>query len=292
MKDSHLLGATMYMPATHRDAIQILRGEKHTNLGSMVLCTEDAIAEGQVPIALANLAVALRADWPEGQLRFIRPRNIEVLARLLDLEGIEKVDGFVLPKATRQNLPAYFQAIERLPRARVMVTLETREAFDHEEMLLLRRLLLKDVYFRRILALRIGGNDLLNLLGIRRPKDRTIYRTPLGPVISQLVTTFKPYGFQMTAPVFEYLNLSRLLQEEVKEDLAHGLFGKTAIHPCQIAVIESLYRVEAGDLETARMLLADGAPATFRAHDSMCEVATHRSWAESTLERAEVFGLV
>lgn len=291
MNSSHLLGATMYIPAVHRDVAQILRGEKHTSLRSMVFCTEDSIAEGQVPMALANLAAAFRADWPEGQLRFLRPRNIEVLGRLLELEGIEKVDGFVLPKATRRNLPAYFRAIERLPRARVMVTLETREAFDREEMLLLRQLLLEDAYFPRILALRIGGNDLLSLLGIRRPSDRTIYRTPLGPVIGQLVTTFKPYGFQMTAPVFEYLNLPKLLQEEVKEDLAHGLFGKTAIHPRQIAVIESLYRVEARDLETARMLLAEGAPATFRAQDSMCEVATHRSWAVSTLERAEVFGL-
>jgi citrate lyase beta subunit len=40
--------------------------------------------------------------------------------------------------------------------------------------------------------LRIGGNDLMKLIGIRRPRDRTIYQTPIGYVIANLVTIFKP----------------------------------------------------------------------------------------------------
>jgi stress response protein SCP2 len=95
----------------------------------------------------------------------------------------------------------------------------------------------------RILALRIGGNDLLALLGLRRPRAMTIYRTPLGPVIARLVTTFRPYGFVLTAPVFEHLDLPALLDQEVAEDIAYGMVGKTAIHPTQIAPIEQHYRV-------------------------------------------------
>ena len=75
----------------------------------------------------------------------------------------------------------------------------------------------------RILALRIGGNDLLALLGLRRPRQMTIYRTPLGPVIGKLVTTFRPYGFVLTGPVFEHLDTPALLAQEVEEDLAHGM---------------------------------------------------------------------
>ena len=55
----------------------------------------------------------------------------------------------------------------------------------------------------RILVLRIGGNDLLNLLGLRRQRGHTLYETPLGAVIARLVTTFKPHGFRLSAPVFE-----------------------------------------------------------------------------------------
>ena len=32
------------------------------------------------------------------------------------------------------------------------------------------------------------------------------------------------------------------------------------------------------------------APAVFRMHNSMCEVATHRAWAERTVAQSDVFG--
>jgi citrate lyase beta subunit len=142
----------------------------------------------------------------------------------------------------------------------------------------------------RILALRIGGNDLLALLGLRRPRGMTIYRTPLGPVIARLVTTFRPYGFALTAPVFEHLDLPELLDQEVLEDMAYGMVGKTAIHPTQIAPIEQHYKVKPHDLAAAHAILDASAPAVFRMHDSMCEVATHRAWAERTVEQSRLFG--
>jgi len=128
------------------------------------------------------------------------------------------------------------------------------------------------------------------LLGLRRPRGMTLYRTPLGPVISRLVTTFRPYGFMLTAPVFEYLDLPELLDQEVIEDLAHGMIGKTAIHPTQIAPIEQHFKVSPQDLAVARAILDQSAPAVFRMNDAMCEVATHRAWAERTVEQSRLFG--
>ena len=118
----------------------------------------------------------------------------------------------------------------------------------------------------------------------------TIYRTPLGPVIARLVTTFRPYGFVLTAPVFEHLDLPELLDQEVAEDMAYGMVGKTAIHPSQIALIEQHYRVRANDLEAARAILDEASPAVFRMHDSMCEVATHRAWAQRMVDQSKIFG--
>jgi len=132
-----------------------------------------------------------------------------------------------------------------------MPTLETREVFDFNAMSELRQGLLQDDIAQRILMLRIGGNDLMNLLGIRRPRFFTIYETPIGNVISQLVTIFRPYGFSLSAPVFEYLDDSDTLQKEMKLDLAYGLLGKTAIHPTQVPTIESAYAVDVEDYEMA-----------------------------------------
>jgi citrate lyase beta subunit len=142
-----------------------------------------------------------------------------------------------------------------------------------------------------ILCLRIGGNDLLALLGLRRPRQGTIYRTPLGPLIARLVTIFRPWGFALTAPVFEHLDNPALLDQEVQEDLAYGMVGKTAIHPDQVPLIERHYRVGAHDMEVALKIVDESSPAVFRMHDSMCEVATLRGWAHNVIEQAGVFGV-
>jgi citrate lyase beta subunit len=174
----------------------------------------------------------------------------------------------------------------------VMPTLETVETFDLAEMTALRRRLLLPIYRDRVLSLRIGGNDLLNLLGIRRPGDRTLYRTPLGLTIAQLVTVFRPFGFNLTAPVFERLDSPGLLARETRTDLAQGLFGKTAIHPDQVPLIESQYRVHARDLEAAQQILDVSAPAVFRLHGAMCEPTTHHRWASQIIERARLYGVI
>jgi citrate lyase beta subunit len=205
------------------------------------------------------------------------------------MPGADKLTGFVLPKITRHNFDSYWRLLRHTEHL-VMPTIETVEAFDDAEMQALRLALDGPGVRHRILALRVGGNDLLALLGLRRPRGMTIYRTPLGPVIARLVTTFRPYGFMLTAPVFEYLDLPELLDQEVLEDLAYGMVGKTAIHPTQIAPIEQHFKVTPHDLAVARAILDASSPAVFRMHDAMQEVATHRAWAERTVEQSRLFG--
>jgi citrate lyase beta subunit len=233
--------------------------------------------------------LASTTDKLNSAQRFVRVRNPDVMARVLAMPGVDKLTGFVIPKATRHNFDAYFRQVRDTAHL-LMPTLETAEVFSDDEMRRFRVLLEAPGVRSRILALRIGGNDLLALLGLRRPRAMTIYRTPLGPVIARLVTTFRPYGFVLTAPVFEHLDLAELLDQEVAEDLAYGMVGKTAIHPSQIGPIEQHYRVKPHDLEAARAILDDDAPAVFRLHDSMCEVATHRAWAQRVVEQSDVFG--
>ena len=191
--------------------------------------------------------------------------------------------GVVLPKFDGTNACAYLDALAEHSELLIMPTLETRDVFSASAMEALRDMVLAHPVRPRILAMRIGGNDLMALLGIRRPPAKTIYETLLGPVISQLVTTFRPYGLPLTAPVCDaYSTLSIL--EQVEPDLMNGLLSKTAIHPNQV-VIQALYAVPE-DLAIANKLILPGQKAIFGHGGVMHERTTHMAWAQSVIGRA------
>ena len=285
------LGATLYMPALKEDACDLISGKRHPGLKSLVLCLEDAVRDDEVEQAVRQLGITLRTmsmQQRSSVLTFVRPRDPDMLVRLMRMNGIDRIDGFVLPKITAGSLDRWTDGLGSSLHW-IMPTIETAEAFDPTEMKRLRDKLstLRD----RVLAIRIGGNDLLSCLGARRSRVRTIYDGPLGPVISALVGTFIPHGFEMTAPVLELYGDSDLLREEVARDLEHGLSAKTAIHPSQIEIIHDAYRVSADDFDDAQRILSEDAPAVFGSHGAMCEPQTHRVWAARIAERAAHYGV-
>lgn len=290
--DALELGATLYVPAIRADLFDIVTGRRHPELRSSVICLEDSIRPADVPAALANLAQLLgRLASEEAAARppiFIRPRDEAMLAHILGFDGVRSVQGFVIPKATADSLPAYLRSLASDDHV-LMPTLETREVFDQAELRRLRDQLLSVEH--RILAIRIGGNDLLHNIGARRSSVRTAYRGPLGATIASLVTTFAPFGFALSAPVFEHFGEPDLLREEVECDIEHGLLTKTAIHPAQIATIQTAYRVDAAELTEARSIVSGDTPGVFAVAGSMCEPATHRRWAETVVRRAALFGV-
>lgn len=293
------LGASLYVPSIRSDLSAISTRERYPFLRSVIFCTEDGIAPEDLGESmdnlrrlLARLADSSRKPRFETLRRFVRVRSPEVLADLLRMKGVDRLDGFVFPKIHSGNVDDYFSLLEGAPRFQVMPTLETVEVFDPGCMRDLRDRLLEERYRTRILSMRVGGNDLLNLLGLRRPNSGTIYETPLSGTLSQLVTIWRPHGFNLTGPVCELLEDRALLSKETKQDLGIGLFGKTAIHPKQVPVIESAYRVSEEDHLLALQLLENGTPAVFRFNDAMCEPATQRRWALATVERARIYGVV
>lgn len=286
------LGASLYAPATRPDLLALGSG-KHANLTSLIYCTEDAVREADVPLALDNLRRALpQLPLTGGPLRFIRARNPEVLAHLLTM-NLNAVTGFVLPKIHDGNLGEYLRLLERsgLDHLKVMPTLETREALSETRMTLLRDLIFMEGWQSRVLSLRIGGNDLLNALGVRRAPGRTLYEGPLERTVSMLVGVFKPYGLSLSSPVYEVYSDPGTLAREVQQDLEYGLCGKTIIHPAQLPVVLEGYRVPETELLEARAILAPDAPAVFTMHGRMCEPATHTRWAQDILTRAELYGV-
>ncbi len=287
------LGAPLYMPAHRPDLMAIANGEKLPYLRTMIFCTEDAILNKEIKHSLRQLKDCLAAlkTTAEPRFRFIRVRHPKLLAQLLQLSGIEKIDGFVLPKFNEAVFNAYFDQLANTD-FKIMPTLETKEVFDVGAMQALRDALLQEAIVQQVLMLRVGGNDLFNLLGIRRTRGLTLYDTPLAHVIAQLLTIFKPYDFHLSAPVFEYLNDIETLRREIHIDLAYGLTGKTAIHPEQVALIESAYAVSADDYQMALSICEEHAPAVFKMHNAMCEITTHQRWARDILNRQRSFGVV
>ena len=258
---AYALGATLYMPATRADILQVVYGEKIQGLRSLVVCLEDAVAETDVQQALNNLKHLLLAIDARGGRSFggpilsVRPRDSAMAARLNEWSLMRYVDGFVVPKLSLCNIREWQQAVTRSDLM-LMPTLETLEVFDPGAMIELRSALLEQLP-GRIIALRIGGNDLMSCLGLRRTPTMTLYNTPMNYVISMLCAIMGSAGFALTAPVFEQLNAPQLLEQELALDIAHGLIGKTAIHPSQIAVIHRALQVSLEDLNSARQILSD-----------------------------------
>lgn len=291
----YALGATLYMPATRPDILDVVMGEKIQGLRSLVVCLEDAVAETDVQQALNNLKnLLLGIDArggrpPGGPMVFVRPRDAAMAAVLNDWSLMRYVDGFVVPKLRLSNIQQWQQAVTR-DELMLMPTLETPEVYDPSAMVELRGAML-ELLPERIIALRIGGNDLMGCLGLRRNPAMTLYSTPMSYVIPMLCGIMGSAGFALTAPVFEQLNTPQLLEHELALDLAHGLVGKTAIHPSQIAIIHNALQVSLEDLNSARHIVSEAAPAVFKFNDAMCEPATHHTWAQKTIERAHWQGV-
>ncbi|MCF5711970.1 MULTISPECIES: HpcH/HpaI aldolase/citrate lyase family protein [Pseudomonas syringae group] len=292
----YALGATLYMPATRDDIIDVVFGEKIPELRSLVVCLEDAVALIDVETALLNLRLVLtriqdRGGRPaKGPLLFVRPRDAAMARVLNDWPLMSHVDGFVVPKLSLNSLTSWEQAVTN-PALALMPTLETPEVFNPTAMVELGQALKASLY-ERIIALRIGGNDLMGCLGLRRNPAMTLYSTPMGYVIPMLAGVMGAQGFALTAPVFEQLATPDILQHELALDITHGLVGKTAIHPSQVNIIQNALRVSLEDMNSARMILNSVAPAVFKYNDAMCEPATHYKWATHIMERAKWHGVL
>lgn len=294
---THLnLGATMYSPSTTHDAYSIVTGQKYPELKSSVLCLEDAILECEVESGLKNIEEIInqynqdpnRSNYKK-PLVFIRPRNdkmgLDLAKKIKEIDHHKLITGFVIPKFTIESISVWEMICNDFY---IMPTLETVEIFDLNYIQRLRDSIKENL--KNVIACRIGGNDLMSCIGLRRPKHVNIYDTPLNSVIHQVINTFIPHGIPLSSPVFENFENKGLLLQELECDMARGLFAKTAIHPLQIPLIQDSYKVKKQELDEAILILDKEAKAVFKSNGSMLEPATHRKWAENIIQRHKIYG--
>lgn len=289
MFDAYSLGATLYMPVIHPKVPDILSGKDTCPSSSIVLCLEDALSEGDVERGISTLKDVLKNVRHRDSLKvFVRPRSLEMAHRLAGFRNISAVEGFVAPKVRPENAADWMDVVQSAG-LRVMPTLETSDFFDPARIAAVR-----DVFntfdHRSISAIRLGGNDLLGALGLRRQRGVTSWEGPLAYVLSMCSSMFISAGYPVAAPVFDIIDDLETLQREVKRDIAAGFISKTAIHPAQVLVIETAMRVTREENCQANAILEKDARAVFQIGGVMCEPSTHYNWARRIEARNKIFG--
>jgi citrate lyase beta subunit len=212
-----------------------------------------------------------------------------------------------------------------------MPVLETGEVLYSEtrvaELVELRALLSQ--YEESVLAVRIGATDLCGLYGLRRSPDLTVWDLALvREALADIVNIFtRDDAFTVTGAVWEYFTGSERvfkpqlrqspfgrpdlpgapalrhdlirheldgLMREVVLDKATGIVGKTVIHPSHVRPVHALYAVtheEFTDAQTTLGMTSGGVTGSLYSN-KMNESRPHARWAERTLRRADVFGVL
>ena len=285
------LGGTLFVPASHKNLEAILSGTKYPDLRSVVIDFEDGLASADRPEAFNNLSTILENLKETNLLRFIRPPDHLILQELLKQNNIEKIDGFILPKFTLESAERYLTIIKdqklKIKNLNIMPSIEGKELFNIQQLQELREVLTP--YKKQIICIRFGAQDMLRQLGLRQ--EGSIYEM-LAPkeIISNLIITFKPFGFDISAPVYPHFSDVEGFKKEVDFELQNGLISKTIIHPSQILPIKALYTVTPKEYAEANTLINQESN-VINLHGSMGETPTQRPWAFMINRRKDLYGL-
>jgi citrate lyase beta subunit len=283
------LGGTLFVPASHRSLDAVLSGEKYPELRSVVIDFEDGIAGKDRPEALLRLEQTLAKLEETKLLRFIRAQDPQMLEILLQQKEIDKLDGLILPKFGLDNAEHYLSLItnhDLRTTKNFMPSIEGEELFDTQKLQQLRDLLLP--HQERVICIRFGAQDMLRQLGLRQ--TGSIYDM-LAPqqIIANIITLFKPVGFEISAPVYPDFSDKEGFQQEAQKELENGLISKTIIHPDQIEPMNNLYKVSQNEFQEAKALLSlnDG---VLNLTGKMGEIKTQSPWVEEIIKRSAIYG--
>ena len=283
------LGATLFIPAIHKDLEAVVCNNKYPQLKSVLIDTEDGINNKSLDVAFKAIEKLLNIYEKKKLLVFVRPRNIEALGEILKLKNINRIDGFILPKFSLSNAQDYFYLLKDYDFS-VMPSIEGEELFNHNSLYRLRTVLLKNR--KNILLVRFGLEDMLRQLKMKRSCEDTIFDfSATSYVLGSFIATFKSAGFAISGGVYPCFSDDDGFIKDVKRDLKEGLFSKTIIHPRQIKLTNELYKVTKQELEEA-LEISKNSEAVFNQNDKMAEVVTMKPQAQEIILRAEVYGVV
>lgn len=282
------LGATLFVPATHKNLKTIVQQKKHPQLKSIVIDTEDGIDSSKLSEALKTIQILLKTFVTNKLAVFIRPTNPTVLQTLLTFKNIELIDGFVLPKFSLNNAHKYLELLENTSFY-IMPSIEGEELFESYKLIKLRNLLVQTQ--TNIILVRFGLEDMLQQLTLTRKCSQTLFDLCApSSAIGQFIGIFKSTGFAISGGVYPCFKDTVGFKKDILRDLQEGLFSKTIIHPNQIQPLHELYKVTQQEYEDA-IAIAQSKEAVFNQHNKMAEVSTQIKYAQYIIKRAKIYGL-
>ena len=282
------LGATLFVPATHKSLESIVGGIKYPNLRSVLIDTEDGIDVKSLEISLKRMKKLLNSYEKKQLFVFIRPKNIELLKEILEFEGVDKIDGFILPKFSLSNAQEYLSLFKDHEFS-LMPSIEGEELFNFSKLNELRDIILTNA--DRITLVRFGLEDMLRGLGMKRScKDSVFDLSAPSVAVGNFINTFKSVGFAVSGGVYPCFKDKEGFIKDVKRDLKEGLFSKTIIHPDHIELSNNLYKVTQEEYEEAHKICTSK-EAVFGLNGKMAESITMQPYSKVILQRAKVYGL-
>ena len=313
--DAYQVGALMYSPGTNGDIYRKLLSGVWGRCFSLALCLEDSIDDSAVELGERTIAETFRQIYenkeklpflPRLFIRVRSPKQIAKLYRMLS-DSSQLLSGFILPKFIPENAPFYIEEIQQINKNNthkiyMMPILESGELVSfrtrYKTLDKLQELLLSCHEY--VLNVRVGGNDLCHLFGVRRNANETIYDIkPIASVLSDIVTYFFN-DFVISAPVWEYFadendNWKTGLENELRMDMLNGFIGKTIIHPNQIPVVANGLKANAHDVADAINILSFKSPLVSVSKSTsgtrMNEMKTHTNWAKKQILLAKIYGV-
>ena len=282
------LGGTLFIPATHKSLEDIVNVLKYPALKSILVDTEDGLREGSLSKGLENIQIMLRSYDKKRLLVFIRPKNISVLKELLSFDGIEKIDGFILPKFSLSNGQEYFDVLKPYDFS-LMPSVEGEELFNQAKLQELKEIILTNA--DNVVLVRFGLEDVFRQLSLKRGSGDTAFDlSSTMVVLGNFIATFKSEGFAISGGVYPDFSDKEGFVKDVKRDLKEGLFSKTIIHPSQIEPCNELYKVSQIELDES-LKICESLEAAFNLNGKMAESITMTPYAKEIIQRAKIYGV-
>ena len=282
------LGATLFIPATHKDLEIIVDDKKYKNLKSVLIDTEDSIANSELKDALINVQNTVKNMQKTKLLVFIRPRSIKILKQMLEYKNIENIDGFILPKFSLDNVDKYLKIFFNT-KFYLMPSIEGKELFENSKLIQLRDKLLEQR--EKIILVRFGLEDMLKQLKMRRKCEESIFDFSVtSSVLGNFLAIFKSSGFEVSGGVYPCFKDNEGFRKDVIRDLKEGLFSKTIIHPSQIDIAHDVYKVSQKEYQEAKEICTTKSE-VMNQNDKMAERKTMSPHSHYILQRENFYGI-
>ena len=318
----YALGGMLYMPANRTKIAEDILTNKHTYMHSVCLDLEDAIGDNAVEEAIQILKTTLSqihqaitqktfpiANLPLIFVRVRTPNQLKELYQTLPHELFTVLTGFNFPKFDRSNLNDYLQIFTEIQneipsKLYFNPILESKAIMNKQNRLTELHYIQRkcSAYSDSILNIRVGATDFCNLFGLRRKASQTIYDIRVvTDCFTDIINTFGS-NYTIAGPVWEYFQSATGdtswktgLERELKLDKLNGFFGKTAIHPSQLALIAKNNIVSEEDYQDALSILGMNQSligvTKSSHHNKMNEGKTHINWAQKIITQANIYGV-